>query len=320
MKQLFKILKILLLCVGIVAILVTFLFGYRDIPLRDLKAKYAQESSSFISVDGMDVHFRDEGKLNDPIPIVLIHGTGSSLHTFNDWTNGLKTDYRVIRMDLPGYGLTGPFPERNYSIDNYIDFIKQFLDKKGIDQCVIGGNSLGGHIAWKFTASYPKMVKKLMLIDAAGYPTEAKSLPLAFKVAKIPLLKNIFTFITPKFIVRSSIKNVYADKNKVTNKLIERYFELTLRPGNRQALIDQFFAKNNPDAYKQISSIFQPTLILWGDQDLLIPLENAKLFHHDLPNNNLVVLKNVGHVPMEESPNRSLKAVVSFLKNNDSNN
>ncbi|HIG90236.1 MAG: alpha/beta hydrolase [Flavobacteriaceae bacterium] len=317
MKQLFKILKTIFLCIGVLVIIVTFLFGYRDIPLAELKVKYAQDPSSFVSVDGMDVHFRDEGELNNSIPIVLIHGTGSSLHTFDDWASSLKNEHRVIRMDLPGYGLTGPFPERDYSIDKYINFIKQFLDKKGIDQCIIGGNSLGGHIAWKFTATYPNMVKKLILINAAGYPYKAKSTPLAFRIAKIPLIKNIFTFITPKSVARSSVENVYADKSKVTDELIDRYFELTLRPGNRQAFIDRLSAKNNPEAYKQISSILQPTLILWGYQDLLIPVENSELFHQDLPNNTLVILENVGHVPMEESPSRSLEVVVSFLKNID---
>ncbi|MDA7706921.1 MAG: alpha/beta hydrolase [Flavobacteriaceae bacterium] len=317
MKQLFKILKTTFLCIGILALIVAFLFGYKDIPLDELKAKYAKAPSSFVSVDGINVHFRDEGDLNTSVPIVLIHGTGSSLHTFDDWTDSLKTEYRVIRMDLPGYGLTDPFPKKIYSVGNYTSFVKQFLDKKGIKKCVIGGNSLGGHIAWRFTANYPNMVEKMILIDAAGYPYKAKSLPLAFRIAKIPLIKNLFKYITPKFVARSSIENVYADKSKVTDELTDRYFELTLRPGNRQAFVDRLSIQNNSDTYKQIPSILQPTLILWGEQDLLIPVENAKLFHKDLPNNTFVVLKNVGHVPMEESPNQSLEAVISFLENMD---
>lgn len=318
MKRFLKILKTTFLLIGVMVILVILLFGYRDIPLATLKAKYAQEPSAFVSVDGMDVHFRDEGESKKSIPIILIHGTGSSLHTFDEWTIQLKNDYRVIRMDLPGYGLTDPFPKRNYSIDSYVKFIKQFLDEKDIRQCIIGGNSLGGHIAWKFTATYPNMVNKLIVIDASGYPYKSKRIPMAFKLAKIPILKDIFTFITPKFIVRSSIENVYADKSKVTDAIIDRYFELTLHSGNRQAFIDKFSAKNDPDAFKQISSILQPTLILWGDQDFLIPLENAQFFHQDLPNNTLVILDNTGHVPMEESPKQSVEAVISFLINNES--
>lgn len=314
MNILFKKLIIFFLITGLFAVIITLLFGYRDIPLEHLKTKYAKAPSAFITVDGMDVHYREEGVSEADIPIILIHGTGSSLHTFNDWVSRLKVNYSVIRMDIPGHGLTGPFPNRDYSIEAYVKFLKHFLDKKGIDKCIIGGNSLGGHIAWQFSATHPDRVIKLVLIDAAGYPNESKSTPLAFQIAKIPLIKNMFTFITPKAVVRKSVENVYADKSKVTTDLAMRYFELTLRPGNRQAFVDRLSEENNPASYHLISNISQPTLILWGDQDLLIPIENAKLFQKDIPNNTLVILNNTGHVPMEENPSESLEAVISFLE------
>jgi pimeloyl-ACP methyl ester carboxylesterase len=317
LKRLGRILKILILSTVVLVILTVLLFGHGDIPLDELKAKYAQEPSEFMALDGMNVHYRDEGKSPDSIPIVLIHGTGSSLHTFDDWEDALKKDYRVIRMDLPGYGLTGPFPEPDYSIDAYVDFIKDFLDKRGVDQCIIGGNSLGGHIAWRFTLEYPQEVTQLILIDAAGYPNKSKSEPIAFRVAKTPVIRNALTFITPKSIARASIENVYADKTKVTDELVNRYFELTLRAGNRQAFIDRFSSLKDPSAFRRIHSIEQPTLILWGAQDELIPPENAERFHNDLPNDTLVILENAGHVPMEESPEQSLDALKAFLNSND---
>lgn len=310
-----KIIKILLLSIIILIILIVSLYGYRDIPIENLKSKYAPAPSSFISINGMEVHYRDEGNVLDSIPIVLIHGTGSSLHTFNDWVTKLKRNHRVVRMDLPAYGLTGPFPNKDYSIDNYVDFINRFLIAKGIKKCVLGGNSLGGGIAWRFTAKYPKMVTKLILIDASGYPSESKNLPLAFKIAQTPLFKNMFKFITPRLVVKVSIENVYADKTKVTDALIDRYFELTLREGNRQAFIDKFSAKKDTSAYQKIKLVEQRTLVLWGEQDKLIPKEKAYQFHDDLPNDTLVILKNIGHVPMEESPEQSLEVVFSFLKN-----
>lgn len=309
-----KIIKIFLCSICFFVILILSLFGYRDKPLEELKAKYAPSPSTFISVNGMDVHFRDEGDAPDSIPIVLIHGTAASLHTFNDWAAQLKQDYRVVRMDLPAYGLTGPFPDRDYSIDNYVDFIADFLDSLEINKCVLGGNSLGGSIAWNFTCKYPEMVDKLILIDASGYPSEAKSVPLAFRIAQIPLVKNIFTFITPRFVVKASVENVYADKTKISEALVDRYFELALRKGNRQAFIDKFEAQTDLIAHNNIKLIDQRTLILWGEKDLLIPVEEAYKFHRDLPNDTLVILSNVGHVPMEESPNQSLEAVLSFLK------
>lgn len=316
MKLLFKFLKIGGYSIILIVLIVSAVFGYRDIPFSELKDKYAQPPSSFTTINGMQVHFRDEGKTTNAIPIVLIHGTGSSLHTFDDWTKTLKHSHRVIRMDLPGYGLTDPFTDSDYSIENYIHFIKQFLNEIGVEKCIIGGNSLGGHIAWRFTIANQDRVTKLLLINASGYPSKAKSVPLAFKIAKIPVLKNVFTFITPKFVARSSVENVYFDKSKVTDELANRYFELTLREGNRQAFIDRLSINNSSEYYKKIPSIQQPTLVLWGDQDLLIPVEMAERFHRDLPNSTLVVLKDTGHVPMEERPRLSLEAFESFLSQN----
>ena len=314
MKYITKSIKIILTLTLLVIIGVTLFFGHGDIPLNELKATYANTSSSFISLNGMDVHFRDEGDQTDTIPIVLIHGTGASLHTFDAWSDRLKNTNRVIRMDLPAYGLTGPFPDSNYSIVHYTNFIKDFLTALNIKQCVLAGNSLGGQIAWNFTLAQPNMVKKLILIDAAGYPLISKSVPIAFKIAQTPVINKLLTFITPRFLVRSSVENVYFDTSKVTDTLVERYFELTLREGNRKAFVDRLKMSKDTITYTNIKHIQQPTLILWGAQDLLIPVENAYKFQEDLPNNTLVILNNTGHTPMEENPLESLEPVLSFFK------
>jgi pimeloyl-ACP methyl ester carboxylesterase len=302
-----------LIFIGFLIILIVLLFGHSDIPLEDLKEKYALTSSEFMPLEGMDVHYANEGNQSDSVPLVLIHGTGASLHTFNGWTEQLKKEHRVVRMDLPGYGLTGPFPNGDYSNEHYVEFLKSFLSELKIERCVLAGNSLGGGIAWRFAERYPKMVDKMILVDATGYPNKASSEPVAFRIAKAPVLKNLFKFITPRFVAKSSVENVYADKSLVTDKLIDRYFELTLRAGNRQAFLDRFEARNDSTAYNRIGSIETPTLILWGEEDQLIPVESAYRFHEDLPNGTLVVLPNLGHVPMEENPAESLKPVLSFL-------
>ena len=262
----------------------------------------------------MDIHFRDEGVQTDTIPIVLIHGTGASLHTFNAWSDSLKKLHRVIRMDLPAYGLTGPFPDGNYTIAHYTALLKDFLTALNIKQCVLVGNSLGGEIAWNFTLEQPGMVTKLILIDAAGYPIASKSVPIAFSLAKIPIINKLLTFITPRFLVRASVENVYFDSSKVTDLVVERYFNLTLRSGNRKAFVDRLQIPKDTNTYKNINYIQQPTLILWGAEDLLIPVENAYKFQEDLPNNTLVILEKTGHTPMEESPLESLEIVLNFLK------
>ncbi|WKK67543.1 alpha/beta fold hydrolase [Lutimonas zeaxanthinifaciens] len=313
MKLFYKIIKALLLFIGIMIIVVSLFFGHKDIPLEELKSKYAQAPSQFVDIEGMQVHFRDEGDQMTDMPIVLIHGTGASLHTFDEWAERLKREHRVIRMDLPGFGLTGPFPDRNYSMENYVDFIKEFLESRGVGTCILGGNSLGGAIAWQFTAKNPEMVEKLILIDAAGYPMKSESRPIAFTLARIPVVNKALTFITPLSMVRSSVENVYADKSKVSDQLVERYFKLTLRTGNRQALVDRMAMETDMSKTGLIKNINQATLVLWGDEDLLIPVANAYLFHKDLPNSELVILKNSGHVPMEESPEESLEALFEFL-------
>ncbi|WBX72441.1 alpha/beta fold hydrolase [Tenacibaculum retecalamus] len=310
-----KIVKVTLLIIALVFTSIVVFYGYQDIPVEKLKEKYANKASSFVAINGMDVHYRDEGVKLDSIPIVLIHGTGASLHTFDAWTDELKKTKRVIRMDLPAYGLTGPFPDRNYSMDNYVKFIHDFLSSLKIKECILGGNSLGGQIAWNFTVNEPKMVEKLILIDAAGYPMKSKSVPMAFKVAQTPLLNKLLLYVTPRFMVRASVENVYHDKSKVTDLMVERYFELTLREGNRQAFVDRFSMKSPANSSAKIKTIKQPTLILWGAEDFLIPLKNAYQFQKDLPNNSLVILKEVGHTPMEESPTESLKSVLKFIKN-----
>lgn len=314
MKLAAKLIKIILVGFLILIAIVMILFGYKDKSVNELKEKYAAVSSAFIAVEDMEVHYRDEGSKTDSLPLVLIHGTGSSLQTFDAWAAALKKEKRVIRMDIPAFGLTGPFPNRQYSIDHYVDFIHHFLSALGVEKCILGGNSLGGQIAWNYTAQYPAMVQKLILIDAAGYPIQSQSVPIGFKMARTPVLKNIMTFITPRFMVKESVQNVYADKAKVTDMLVDRYFDLTLRQGNRQALVDQLNLVGDTSPVQLIKNIQQPTLILWGEKDLLIPIKFAYLFHNDLPNDTLVILKNMGHVPMEESPQESLAPVLEFLK------
>lgn len=309
-----KLVRRVTLVIGVIALVIFGLFGYRDRTVEELSPKYAQTPSAFRQVESTTVHYRDEGTSKEKLPIVLLHGTGSSLHTFDAWTKQLSAQRRVIRMDLPGFGLTGPFADRDYSIEHYVQWLHAFLQQSNLQRFILAGNSLGGNIAWNYVARYPDSVDKLVLIDASGYPIAAQSTPLAFRLAQTPVLKHGLKWITPRFMAQSSVKNVYADSSKVTEELVDRYFELTLREGNRQALGDRFRSQSSPPDTSLIRSIQQPTLILWGDQDRLTPLELAERFQQDLPNSQLVVLKNTGHVPMEENPQESLDALLRFLE------
>src|SRR6202142_501777 len=144
--------------------------GAPDRPLSELKARWARPPSTFLAVQGMRVHLRDEGPRGDPVPIVLLHGTSSSLHTWEGWAQDLKAKRRVTRFDLPGIGLTGPAPDADYRIERYVRFVAAMLDELGVPRCAIAGNSFGGQVAWETALAYPQPVERLTLVDPAGYP------------------------------------------------------------------------------------------------------------------------------------------------------
>ncbi len=296
-------------------ILLTFAIGnsiYADISVEDLKKEYTNEQSQFIEVDEINVHFRDEG---EGFPIVLIHGTAASLHTWDAWTDELKKTNRVIRMDLPAFGITGPNKNADYSIEAYTTFLHSFLKKLKLEKFHLAGNSLGGNIAWNYTADYPSKVEKLILVDASGLPTN-KSQPAIFKMAKTPILNSLFLYITPRFLIKKNIEEVYEDDSKITDELINRYHKMALRVGNRKAFIDRAktdFILDTQVNLEKLKSIQTPTLLIWGAKDLWIPIANGIRMNEILVNSKLEVLENSGHVPMEENPKESLKLMNDFL-------
>jgi pimeloyl-ACP methyl ester carboxylesterase len=286
---------------------------YSDISENDLKIAYANDASKFIEIDGMQVHYRDEGK---GFPIVLLHGTASSLHTWDDWSKELLKTNRVIRMDLPAFGLTGPNKTADYSIKAYTSFLNDLLTKLHVEKFYLAGNSLGGNIAWNYAAEHPDKVEKLVLLDASGLPTN-KPQPAIFKMAKTPFLNSLFLYVTPKFFIKKNMEEVYADGSKITDELVTRYHKMALRVGNRQAFIDRAktdFKLGSKANYNKLKRINTSTLLIWGAQDNWIPLDNGKRMDSILPNSKLVVLENSGHVPMEENPQESFAFLNEFLK------
>ncbi len=314
MKNLWKVLKFTLVFFVLLIVGISALYWQNNIPLDVLYKKYANKESKFVQVDGMSVHYRDEGNQNDTIPVVLIHGTGASLHTWEGWVQELKANHRVICMDLPAYGLTGPNPTNNYSQDYYAEFIDKFLTQLAVKRFVLGGNSLGGAITWAYALKHPEKVSKMILVDAGGYPMVSKSVPIAFQMARIPVIKELFKYVTPRSIIEKSILNIYVNKEKVSPELVDRYFELSLREGNRAAFLNGMGRGIKNDNYLNIKTLTMPTLIIWGDKDLLIPMDVAEKFHKDLPHDTLVVFKNLGHTPMEEDAHATVETVKEFLK------
>lgn len=313
MKSFFSFLKYTFVIL-VFLVLGFFAFNWKnDVPVEELKKKYANTESEFVEIDGMQVHFRDEGLAGDTIPIVLIHGTGASLHTWQGWVFELKNEHRIITLDLPAYGLTGPNKTGDYSQDFYVSFMDKFLSKLNINQCILGGNSLGGGITWAYALEHPEKVSKMILVDAGGYPMISKSVPIAFQIARMPILGNLFQYVLPRSIIEKSLQNVYVNDEKIKPELIERYYDMASREGNRKAFLDRIKSPNS-NKYLKINTLTMPTIIIWGNEDGLIPLDVADKFHRDLPNDTLIVFKELGHTPMEEDPIVTVKAVKEFLK------
>ena len=282
-----------------------------DLTVRELVERYTTPNSRQILVDGMRVNYRIEGNPSDTLPLVLLHGTGSMLQTWDNWVKLMQGQRRIIRLDLPGYGITGPHPTNEASGTYYADFVVRFMDRIGEKRCDLAGNSLGGNIAWHVALAYPDRVRKLILIDAAGYPFTSKSVPIGFKLARVPGIAGLVAKLTPDALFRSSLENVYFNDSLITDQLVQTYADLNRREGNREN-----FVKRKPQTdslYHKIGQIRQPTLIMWGLHDDLIPPASGERFHHDLPNDTLIVYPNAGHVPMEEIPAQTAKDALLFL-------
>lgn len=290
------------------SVLVLLALSYRtDISLSEIKDKYCDEESKFIDVLGTSMHYKIEGAGDT---IVLIHGTASSLHTWDAVTENLKDSFTIVRFDLPAFGVTGPSQNHVYDIDNFLQHVDGLLTALNMHSFHIAGNSLGGRISWNYALQYPDKVKSLILLDASGYPSG--EIPFIFKLARLPVLSSLLKKCTPSVFIRKNIEEVYQKDELISNELIQRYYELSRRDGNRQAFIDRASAILQ-DRSQKIKNINHNTLIIWGENDLWIPVENAHKFDKDIPNSTLQIIENSGHVPMEEDPDITSKYIEDFV-------
>jgi pimeloyl-ACP methyl ester carboxylesterase len=308
-----KLIGLLLIATALVAALTR----EPDRAVETLVARWAPAPSDFLDLKGQMVHLRDVGPRDDALPIVLVHGTGASLHTWQGWADAMQARRRVISFDLPGFGLTGPFTGEyeagNYHGDAYARFVLDLMDALKVQRFVIGGNSLGGEVAWRTAVMAPARVDKLILVDAAGPAFTPESLPIGFRIARTPGLSWLAEHFLPRSIVQSSIVNVYGDPARIEPDVVDRYFELTLRAGNREALNQRFRAMVVGEHADRIDTIEVPTLILWGGKDRLIPPAIGQEFKRRIAGSRLIVFDDLGHVPMEEDPQRTVMPVLAFL-------
>ena len=306
--------------VGLLALVVIILgaliaWGYEpDRDPAELRARYTNAASRFVTLEnGLSVHVRDEGNRAGPV-LVLLHGSNASLHTWEPWVARLGATYRIVSLDQIGHGLTGPNPEGRYDTAAFVDTLDRLATRMELGRFALGGNSMGGGIALNYALAHPDRVSALILVDASGAPDATpRQLPIGFRIAQAPGLNQLARVITPRSLVEKSLRQSVSNQAMIDDAMIDRYWELLLHPGNREATGKRFGTPRSPADPARLARLSIPTLVMWGSEDKLIPVSAARWFARAIPGAKLVIYDGIGHIPMEELPDRSAADVDAFL-------
>ncbi len=313
----------LLALIGLVAVIgggAYFVLKRTDIPYETLATRYESAASRYVDLPGgVRMHYRDEGQ--GPV-IVLMHGFAASLQTWEPWVERLATgnerlgDYRVITLDLPGHGLTRAPAGYQANMESYRDILAAFVESQHLTTFALGGNSMGGNVAWEYALAHPDQVNALILVDAAGWAHgESNTEPTIFKLLRNPVLGPVLRDLDNTTLTRQGLRDAFADPSHVDDAMVARYTDLARAPGHREILIDLASGRSerHPATAERLAALHMPTLILWGANDNLIPAADAQRFHDAIPGSQMIVWEHVGHVPQEETPDQSAMAVHEFL-------
>jgi pimeloyl-ACP methyl ester carboxylesterase len=293
------------------AILAIVVYGLwtPDLEHTELERRYVASSPQRIEVDGLKVHYKETGPQGAPA-LLLLHGFGSSLQAWDDWSLKLEQKYRVIRLDLPGFGLTGASPANDYSEEKDLATLTHFADKLGLEKFSVMGHSMGGKMAWTLAASQPERVQALVLMAPDGFP-EAKD--IGTKPYEVPTIMGLIKYVLPKYLVRKSIEPAFSDADALNDALVNRYFDMLRAPGVRGAILERSNQTIYTDPVPRLKAIKAPTLLIWGEQDQMIPSTNAQSYANVLSNSSTVLVPKLGHLLQEEQPEKGLTAVMQFL-------
>lgn len=289
-----------------------------DLLRSDLVEKYRSDASFFYRLpSGAVAHIRDEGNRDGP-PLLLIHGSNASLHTWEPWVKELGDSYRLISFDLPGHGLTGQTLEDDYTIDAMARFSKEIVDLFKLDRVSLAGNSMGGAVSLKFAIDYPQYTKALVLVSSGGMSRDEDAESVgAFNLVGNETARGLMRYITPRFMIAGTLRGVVADPdNFVTDEMVTRYWELLRMTGSRDASIKRFAAYETRGPLEPLlPAVRAPALILWGIQDTLIPVTQGIRMTQALPGSNIKIYPNAGHLAHEEIPQETAADTRAFLEN-----
>ena len=281
-----------------------------DVPRATLEARYLDSPADLRSVGPWQLHVRQSGPPDAPA-VVLLHGFGSSLQTWDVWAKGLATTHRVVRIDLPGSGLSPPDPAHDYRDERSLDMLMALMDSLGLQRTSLVGHSMGGRIAWTFAAKFPERVDKLVLVAPDGFAS------FGFEYGKpmeVPATLGLMRHVLPKPLLRMNLKSAYARPEALSDAVTTRYHDLILAPGARQAMLDRLRQTVLQEPLPLLRQIKAPTLLVWGEADAMIPVSNAQDYLQALQSSRLVSWPQVGHLPQEEAAELSLQAVTEFLR------
>jgi pimeloyl-ACP methyl ester carboxylesterase len=273
--------------------------------------KYENHASRYVVVDGMRVHYRDEGQ--GPT-LVLLHGVMASLHTWDGWVEALKPHFRIVRIDLPGFGLSDALRSDDYTPEASVERTSALLRALGIGRFHLAGNSLGGFLSWYYAATYPERVDRMILISPIAYP---QKLPFVIDWVSKPVVGAIAQLAAPRFIVERNVRMVYGNPEAMAPGVADRYHELLQYGTNRVSMVKTFRAlrgyNESTTIAGRVRDVKAPTLIMWGDKDRWVPPALLELWKRDIPGAIVRVYPGIGHVAMEELPDVTARDAHQFL-------
>ncbi|MEM8696835.1 MAG: alpha/beta hydrolase [Pseudomonadota bacterium] len=283
-----------------------------ETPPPTTEALPAAAVTSTIDIDGAQIRVREEGPADAPV-IVLLHGFTMSLESWDGWAERLSNDYRVIRYDLLGHGLTGPDPRTRYAPDERVEVLGQLLDAIGVERATLGGNSFGGLVAWRFAAANPERVERLILVDSGAYSIYG----VTENPVPVPDAMRGYLLAAPLAGVQASATQIFADPSRLPDGRIEQIQRMMAQPGNGEAFIGHLEEFVLPDPDADLARIAAPTLILWGEEDRVIPLDHARRIEAAISDTRLITYPGVGHAPQEEIPAETAADVRAFMEGRD---
>ena len=305
-----KALKIIALALISLILLAALYLWTPDKSKAELEKTYGSPKNAYVSALGVNLHYQDTGPSKNAIPILFLHGFGASLQTWETWAQALSEDYRVISVDLPGFGLTGEDPRGIYTDQRSVEVLEAFLKELNTPKVVLVGNSMGGKFAWQFAARYPNQVAKLVLISPDGYASPGIEYG---KKPDVPAIADLYRYFFSKAFLAMNLEPAYANPKTLSDALVNRYYDLMLAPGVRGAILARMQQTVLQDPVPSLASIQVPTLLIWGEKDAFIPISNSNDYLKVMPNAKRVSLPNIGHLPQEEQPSIGLAALKEFL-------